>query len=57
VAAVVARPGVTSEELIAFVRARLRGSRTPDEIRFVAELPLTDTGKVHRRNLVAQLTA
>ena len=57
VAAVVARPGTSAAELIAFVRARLRGSRAPDEIRFVAELPLTDTGKVHRRSLVAQLTA
>jgi acyl-coenzyme A synthetase/AMP-(fatty) acid ligase len=43
-------------ELTAFVRDRLRGSRTPDEIIFRDELPYTDTGKVQRRVLVRQLT-
>jgi acyl-CoA synthetase (AMP-forming)/AMP-acid ligase II len=56
VAAVVARPGTTAEELTAFARQRLRGSRTPDEIRFVEELPYTETGKVHRRTLLIQLS-
>jgi acyl-coenzyme A synthetase/AMP-(fatty) acid ligase len=51
----VARPGTSAEELAAFVRERLRGSRTPDEIVFRDELPQTDTGKVQRRALVAQL--
>ncbi|NKY31637.1 AMP-binding protein [Nocardia speluncae] len=38
-------------------RERLRGSRTPDEVVFVDELPKTPTGKLVRRDLVAQVTA
>jgi len=38
-----------------FVRARLRGSRTPDRIVFRDELPTTPTGKVVRRTLVADI--
>jgi acyl-CoA synthetase (AMP-forming)/AMP-acid ligase II len=48
---------VEAEELRAFVRARLRGSRTPDEVVFRAELPSTDTGKVQRRVLAHELSA
>jgi acyl-CoA synthetase (AMP-forming)/AMP-acid ligase II len=55
VAAVVARPGTSADELATFVRARLRGSRTPDEIIFRDELPQTDTGKIQRKVLVAEL--
>jgi len=40
-----------------FVRERLRGSRTPDEVVFVAELPYTQTGKLLRRELVEQLSS
>jgi acyl-CoA synthetase (AMP-forming)/AMP-acid ligase II len=36
-----------------FIRARLRSSKTPDEIMFLDELPTTPTGKILRRNLVA----
>jgi acyl-CoA synthetase (AMP-forming)/AMP-acid ligase II len=54
-AVVVARPGTTAAELTAFVRERLRGSRTPDEIIFRDELPYTDTGKIMRKALVARL--
>ncbi|HLS77094.1 MAG TPA: fatty acid--CoA ligase family protein [Nocardia sp.] len=43
------------EDLRAFVRARLRGSRTPDRVVFRDELPVTPTGKVLRRTLVAEL--
>jgi len=57
VAAVVARPGTTADELKAFVRERLRGSRTPDEVVFRADLPYTDTGKVQRHRLVQELLA
>ena len=57
VAAVVARPGTTAEELKDFVRERLRGSRTPDEVVFRSDLPHTDTGKVQRRRLVQELLA
>ena len=54
---VVLRPegGTDATQLRAWVRQRLRGSRTPDEIVFVPELPTTATGKVLRRELVAQL--
>ncbi|MGW5382222.1 class I adenylate-forming enzyme family protein [Nocardia sp. NPDC003963] len=38
-------------------RERLRGSRTPDEVVFVDELPRTATGKLVRRDLVARVTA
>ncbi len=56
-AVVVARPGTTAAELAAYVRQHLRGSRTPDDIIFRDELPYTDTGKVQRKVLVAQLMA
>ena len=44
------------EELRAHVRAHLRGSRTPDKVVFRDELPTNATGKVLRRELVAELT-
>ncbi|MCU1456400.1 MAG: long-chain fatty acid--CoA ligase [Actinomycetia bacterium] len=52
-AAVVLRSGQTTDEpeLQAFARAELRSSKTPDEIRFVPELPMTDTGKLLRREV------
>ncbi|MFE2433013.1 class I adenylate-forming enzyme family protein [Streptomyces sp. NPDC059373] len=46
----------TAEEIRAHVRARLRGSKTPDLVTFIEELPVTATGKLLRRNLVADLT-
>ncbi|WP_328392628.1 class I adenylate-forming enzyme family protein [Nocardia sp. NBC_00416] len=45
------------EELRAYVRSGLRGSRTPDRVVFRAELPATPTGKILRRELVAELTS
>jgi len=52
---VVLRPGhrAGADELRAYVRDRLRGSRTPDEVHFLTELPATATGKILRRDLVA----
>lgn len=44
---------VEPEELRAHVRSRLRGSRTPDRIMIRDELPYTATGKVLRRELIA----
>ena len=40
----------------AFARERLRTSKTPDVIEFRAELPHTETGKLLRRVLLAELT-
>lgn len=55
VAAVVVHDGVrlTSEDVRRFARDRLRGSRTPDEVVFLRELPHTLTGKLIRRDLIA----
>jgi len=53
VAAVVAQPGenLVPEELRSYVRERLRGSRTPDVVVLLGELPYTQTGKLLRRQL------
>jgi acyl-CoA synthetase (AMP-forming)/AMP-acid ligase II len=53
---VVAHRDVDPEELRAFARKSLRGSRTPDRIVFRNELPVTPTGKLLRRVLVDELT-
>ncbi|MEO3760104.1 fatty acid--CoA ligase family protein [Mycobacterium sp. B14F4] len=45
------------DELREHVRAHLRGSRTPDRVVFRDELPTNATGKVLRRELLAELTA
>lgn len=45
------------DELTRWVKARLRGSRTPDEIRLADELPYNPTGKLLRRELRARLIA
>jgi acyl-CoA synthetase (AMP-forming)/AMP-acid ligase II len=45
------------EDLRGFVRAQLRGSRTPDQVVFRAELPTNATGKVLRRELVRELNS
>lgn len=50
-----ARPSDT--ELQDWVRARLRGSRTPDRIVFRDELPVSPTGKVLRRVLARELNS
>jgi acyl-CoA synthetase (AMP-forming)/AMP-acid ligase II len=57
VAVVVPEPGVdaSADELRAYVRGRLRGSRTPDEIVWRDELPHTATGKLLRRQLMQEL--
>ncbi|GAA1851597.1 hypothetical protein GCM10009836_34490 [Pseudonocardia ailaonensis] len=57
VAAVVAKAGrtVDPQEVRDFVRARLRGSKTPDQVLVWPELPRTDTGKILRRQVLALL--
>lgn len=42
------------EELRDWVRARLRGSRTPDRVVFRDQLPVSATGKVLRRELAGE---
>jgi crotonobetainyl-CoA:carnitine CoA-transferase CaiB-like acyl-CoA transferase/acyl-CoA synthetase (AMP-forming)/AMP-acid ligase II len=56
-AVVVTAPGaeVSGDELRAWTRSRLRGSRTPDEVHFADDLPHTATGKVIRREVIASL--
>jgi acyl-CoA synthetase (AMP-forming)/AMP-acid ligase II len=46
---------ITSAELKAHVRERLRSSKTPDEIVFWTELPRTETGKLIRRHALDRL--
>ena len=46
----------TTEELAAFVKARLRSSKTPEVWEFREALPCNDTGKLLRRVLKAELT-
>jgi acyl-CoA synthetase (AMP-forming)/AMP-acid ligase II len=59
VAALVAKPGVVLDpgEVREYVRARLRGSRTPDDVVVVDELPHSPTGKLLRRELRSALLA
>ncbi len=57
VAIVVPRGPIDAEELRAFVRSRIRGSRTPDDVYLRdEELPKTPTGKLLRRELIDSLT-
>ena len=57
-AVVVASTGATvdAEELQAFAREHLRGSKTPEVVVFRDELPRTPTGKLLRREILADLT-
>lgn len=58
VAAVVLRPdaNVTEAELRDHVQTVLRSARTPERIQFRDSLPTTDTGKIVRRTVRAELT-
>ena len=57
VAAVVPESGTNpgEQQLREYVRERLRSSRTPDRIVFRSELPSTPTGKILRREIVADI--
>jgi acyl-CoA synthetase (AMP-forming)/AMP-acid ligase II len=59
VAVVVPREGavVDAGQIRSYVRARLRGSRTPDDVIVRSALPYTPTGKLLRREIIAQLTS
>lgn len=58
VAVIVKREGTTvdGKEIKQYVRTRLRGSRTPDDVVFRAELPHTATGKLLRREVVKDVS-
>jgi acyl-CoA synthetase (AMP-forming)/AMP-acid ligase II len=58
-AVIVARPGHATDagELRSWVRSRLRGAKTPALIVFRDSLPHTPTGKLLRREVVADLLA
>jgi acyl-CoA synthetase (AMP-forming)/AMP-acid ligase II len=58
VAFIVPAPGAApdAEEIRDWVRQRLRGSKTPDDVYFRDELPHTDTGKLLRRELIKDLS-
>lgn len=57
VAVVVRDPAAAAdpEAIRAWVRSRLRSSKTPEAIVFRSELPKTETGKLLRRVLQAEL--
>jgi len=57
VAAVVpqARQHLEPEALRSYVRERLRGSRTPDDVVLLDELPYTQTGKLLRKQLASDV--
>ena len=54
VAVVAPRGEADAEALKSWVRARLRSTKAPEEIRFQSELPYNETGKLLRRVLKAQ---
>jgi acyl-CoA synthetase (AMP-forming)/AMP-acid ligase II len=56
-AVVVAKPGrsVSEREIQAWVKDRLRSSRTPERIEFREQLPYNETGKLLRRMVRAEL--
>jgi len=55
-AVVPAEPAPTCDELAAWVKARLRSTRTPEIWEFRAALPYNDTGKLLRRQLKAEMS-
>lgn len=56
-AVVVVRPDadLSEEDVVSHSRARLRGSKTPDKVVFIEQLPRTHTGKLVRRDLKSTL--
>lgn len=46
-----------AEDVRAWCRARMRGSRTPDQVAFVTELPRTDTGKIVRARVIELISS
>jgi acyl-CoA synthetase (AMP-forming)/AMP-acid ligase II len=48
---------VSADELLAFGRAHLAGYKQPRLIVFGAEMPLTSSGKIHRREVSKRLAS
>lgn len=46
----------TEDDIKAFAREHLRGSKTPDQVYFLPELPVTPTGKILRKDLIASVS-
>ena len=57
VAVVVSRKAgsLTDDDVKAWVRSHVRGSRTPDDVVWREDIPQTATGKILRRQIVAEL--
>jgi fatty-acyl-CoA synthase len=55
VACVVAKEAITEAELIDFCRDKLSGPKRPKTVRFMDKLPINETGKVVKKDLVAML--
>lgn len=55
---IVVKDGMTCtvEDVKTFAREHLRGSKTPDHVHFLAELPATQTGKILRKDLIASVS-
>ncbi len=51
------RESLTVDELLAYCRVRLAGFKRPRLMVFSDELPLTGSGKIHRRAVVAAMTS
>ncbi len=56
-ACVVARAGVRQADLLEFLRRRLSGWQVPKKIYFVDELPVTERGKISRRQLAERFAS
>ena len=56
-ACVVASSGVNESELLEFCRRRLSGWQVPKQILLVAEIPVTERGKISRRELARAFPA
>lgn len=51
------QPEVSADDLRSYVRERLRSTKTPEDIRFLPELPYNETGKLLRRALREEFAA
>ena len=50
------RPELSAEDVMAFIKGRVAGYKTPGEVEFVAAIPKNPSGKILRRVLKEQET-